>query len=149
MSVAKLDLRIRNDLGEITGVAETIERFLDEAGADGTVVFKVNLCLDELLTNVISYGFQDGGEHHIDLRLSVDGGVLKIELEDDARAFNPLDMPPPDLESGLEAREVGGLGIHFVRESMDRVAYRRAGDRNLLTMQRGIAEAAGDDDGGG
>ncbi len=144
-----LEIRVRNDLAEIAGVAETVERFLGEAGADDAVVFRVNLCLDELLTNVISYGFQDDDEHHIDLRLAVADGILRIELEDDARAFNPLDVPPPDLDSGLEVREIGGLGIHFVRETMDRVAYRRAGDRNLLTMQRGLVEPAGKDDGKG
>lgn len=137
---ASLALSVRNDLAEIPRVAEAVEQFLEAAGTDGLVVFKINLCLDELLTNVIKYGFADDAEHVIDLRLAVADGVLDIELEDDASAFNPLDRPPPDLESGVEVREVGGLGIHFVREIMDRVAYRRAGERNLLTMRRALTE---------
>lgn len=137
---ASLALCVRNDLKEIPRVAEAVEQFLEAAGAGGHVVFKVNLCLDELLTNIIRYGFTDDAEHLINLRLAAADGMLDIELEDDASAFNPLDRPPPDLESGVEVREVGGLGIHFVREIMDRVAYRRAGGRNLLTMRRALAE---------
>jgi anti-sigma regulatory factor (Ser/Thr protein kinase) len=140
MSGARLQIRLANDLGEIPRVADEVERFLRRAGADAGVVFKVSLCLDELLTNVISYGFADGAPHEIEVRMWVADGRVRIEVEDDGHAFNPLDNPPPDLDSGLEQREIGGLGIHFVRESMDRVAYRRAGDHNLLTMQRALRD---------
>ena len=136
-----LELAVRNDQREVDRVTEAVERFLAGHGAADPVIFKVKLCLDELLTNIISYGFVNAGEHTIRLRLVVTDGALDIELEDDARPFNPLDAPPPDLDADVETREVGGLGIHFVRETMDRVAYRRDGDRNRLTMRRALTDA--------
>jgi serine/threonine-protein kinase RsbW/sigma-B regulation protein RsbU (phosphoserine phosphatase) len=143
---ATLEFVVRNDQKEVQRVVAAVEQFLTDQGAGSSVVYKVTLCLDELLTNIISYGFVDSDEHVIDLRLAVADGEIDIELVDDARPFNPLDMPPPDLDAGVEEREVGGLGIHFVRESMDRVAYRRHDDRNRLTMRRALTDV---DEGGG
>ncbi len=58
------------------------------------------------------------------------------EISDDGVAFDPLKVPPPDLTADLESRPIGGLGVHFVKTLMDEVAYRREGDRNVLTMRK-------------
>ena len=110
-----------------------------EVGPD--VAFKVNLALDELVTNVINYGYDDEDEHAIRLLVSWDGETLRFVLEDDGKPFNPLDIPPPDLDTPIEDRQVGGLGIHFVRQVMDSVTYRRDGARNVLTMARRLDQA--------
>ena len=60
-------------------------------------------------------------------------------VSDDGIAFDPLEVPPPDLESSLEDRPVGGLGVHFMLTLMDEVTYRREGDRNVLTMRKSYA----------
>lgn len=132
----KIQITLRNDHGELTRLAEELERFLEGHGIGPDVTFKVNLALDELVTNVINYGYDDGGEHAIGLALTVDGQILRLVLEDDGKPFNPLDAPPPDLDAQVEDRRVGGLGIHFVRQVMDSVTYRRDAGRNMLTMER-------------
>src|SRR5690606_35908678 len=90
---------------------------------------------DELLTNIIAYGYPDGARGEIAVRAAIADGRLRIAIEDDGQPFNPLDHPAPDLESALERRETGGFGIHIVRGSMDRIAYCRLPGRNLLTME--------------
>ena len=72
------------------------------------------------------------------MTLALEGDELTIRVEDDGRAFDPLQAPPPDLDLPLEERPVGGLGIHIVRSVMDAVEYQRRGGRNVLTMRKTI-----------
>ena len=67
----------------------------------------------------------------------------RVEVEDDGRAFNPLDLPPVDTTVPLEQRPVGGLGVHMIRQLMDSVEYRRADGRNILTLTRRAVSLAG------
>jgi len=79
------------------------------------VLFEMNLALEEIVANVISYGFEDKEEHRIRVGLSLEQGELRAEVEDDGIPFNPLEAPSPDTEGPLTERAVGGLGIHVVR----------------------------------
>ena len=88
--------------------------------------------LDEILTNVIGYGFEDDAIHLIEIDVECARGEFTIEIIDDGKPFDPLSQPPPDLEADLENREVRGLGIHLVRKLMDRVRYTRRDGRNHL-----------------
>ena len=78
----------------------------------------------------------DGREHPIVVRLSVREGVLTAHVEDDGRAFNPLEAPAPDIDAGIDERPIGGLGIHLVRSVMSSVEYRREDGRNILIMTK-------------
>ena len=104
-------------------------------GLGGKLVFTLNLALDELVTNVVSYGYDEpAGDRDITVALAVGDGRLTATLEDDGRPFDPLAKAPPDIDSSLEDRRIGGLGVHFVRTMMDDVQYRRVDGRNRLTL---------------
>lgn len=131
-----LHLTVRTDLSEIGRIADEIEAFCEEHGLGAGVAHAVNLSLDELLTNTISYGYDDASGHVIEIELAVDGDRLTIVLRDDARAFDPTQAPAPDLDADIDDRVLGGLGIHFVHTLMDEVRYRRADGHNLLTLTK-------------
>ena len=134
------DLSFTNDLAEISRLAEAIEAFGVQYGLSAPDIYKVNLVLDELLTNLISYGYPDGQQHLIRLRLSLANDRLTAVLIDDALPFDPLsEAKPAVLEGSLEERPIGGLGLHFVRTLMDEVSYQRAGQYNQLTLVKSIA----------
>ena len=105
-------------------------------------MFAVDLAIDEVVTNVISYGFGDAAEHLIQVRLVLNSGELTLEVEDDGKPFDPLCQPPPNLTLALEDRPIGGLGIHLVRNLMDCTEYRRQHDRNLLIMRKKVPEVS-------
>ena len=129
------DLRLRNDLAEIERLGAAIEAFGDECGLAVGDVYKINLALDELVTNLISYAYPDGGEHAIDLHLALADGRVTAILVDDAAPFDPLvEVAAPDLDAPLDERPIGGLGLHFVRTLMDECSYQRDGERNRLTL---------------
>jgi anti-sigma regulatory factor (Ser/Thr protein kinase) len=127
-----------NDRAEIRRLGEVAERFGAAERLSDEDVMAINLVLDELVTNTIEYGYEDAARHEIQVTLALEGGTLTIRIEDDARAFDPVAAPPPDLTLALEDRPVGGLGIHLVRSVMDSVEYQRHEGRNILTMRKTI-----------
>ena len=88
---------------------------------------------DELLNNIISYGFDDDGEHAIDIRIVIEETRVRVTIADDGIPFDPFSLAEPDTGLSVEERDVGGLGIHLVRNLMDEVSYERVGDRNVVT----------------
>ncbi|MBP2672866.1 MAG: hypothetical protein H6Q85_2932 [candidate division NC10 bacterium] len=70
----------------------------------------------------------------IDVTIERRGDAVDMTVTDDGPAFDPLQLPEPDVTAPLEGRQPGGLGVHLVRKLMDRVEYARAGGRNRLTM---------------
>lgn len=102
------------------------------------VIFDINVVLDEVLSNILKYGYADDAMHEIHVRLSANDASVEIGIEDDGAAFDPLASPEPDLSLPLSQRPVGGLGLHFVRKLMDDVRYTRENDHNYLFLKKKI-----------
>ena len=136
MTTPTLTLTLKNDLSELARCAEAIEAHGESRGWPMKWIMNVNLSLDELITNVISYGYRDAaGEHEIRAALTEREGSLVVVLEDDGYEFDPFsEAPEPDLEAGVEERRIGGLGVHFVKSLMDEVAYERRDGCNRITL---------------
>lgn len=140
MPLAETTLTFSNRLDEIARMQEAVEELGPALGLPPQTVFAITLSLEEVLTNIITYGYERAGEHTIRVRFRRDGGPVVIEVEDDGRPFNPLDRDPPDTTASVDEREVGGLGIHLVKNMMDEVSYARVGDRNVLTLKKQLQE---------
>ncbi|GHC00502.1 ATP-binding protein [Cerasicoccus arenae] len=127
----------RNELSELETLAQNLETFGDENDVNPAIIHAFNLCLDEILTNIISYGFEDVTEHDIYLEIHRDGEMIVATMVDNGKAFNPLtDSKDPDLETSIEDREIGGLGIFFLKQMMDELDYQRMEGYNRLTMRK-------------
>ncbi len=125
---------LKSRLSEIERVAHAVEAFGSRHALPARLVFEVNLALEEILTNVISYAYDDRVEHDIVVRLTMQPGELVVQVEDDGRAFNPLDVAGPPLDVSLQDRQIGGLGLHLVRKVIDDLQYRRCDGKNILVM---------------
>ena len=135
MSATALRLTLKNDLSELARVAEEIESHGVSCGWPAKWILNVNLCLDELITNTVSYGYLDTDEHEIRVTLTDRNASLVVVVEDDGVAFDPFTAAPvPDLEADVEERPIGGLGVYFVKTLMDEVAYERVDDCNRITL---------------
>ena len=128
-------LRIATDLGELERIHAMVEEVGEEAAWTPSLIYQVNLVLEELAVNVINYGHGGDPNHEIEIALDWEEDELTIEMADDAPAFDPLkDAPDPDLTSTLEDRRIGGLGVYLVHTFMDELRYRHEQGRNHLTM---------------
>jgi anti-sigma regulatory factor (Ser/Thr protein kinase) len=104
----------------------------EQAGLSKTRVEGLRLAVDEYATNIIIYGYHDAGlEGNIDASASIDDDYLVISLIDSALAYDPTQRPDPtNLDAPLDERDIGGLGIMLVRQSVDEWRYERIGNRN-------------------
>ena len=134
-------VELKNNLPEIQRLAHLADDFGRRHRLNAETSHNVKVGLDEILTNIISYAYDDAREHIIVIRLSLDQEKWTVEVEDDGRPFNPLNAPEPDTKQLLGERPIGGLGIHLVRKLIDELEYRRQNDRNILVMRLKVKEA--------
>lgn len=131
---SQLSLTIKAEREELDRITAEIEDLGMQENWSPDLVFRVNLVLEEMVLNIIDYGTEDGVSE-IEISLALTDDSLTIEIIDDGSPFDPLsDAPDPDLDSTLEERSIGGLGIHLTRTMMDDMRYRREQDKNHLTM---------------
>jgi anti-sigma regulatory factor (Ser/Thr protein kinase) len=105
------------------------------AGLPPKQVNALDLALEEIVTNIIKYGYDDGDNHTIQIYFQLAPDHAELRVEDDAKPFNPLEVKPQDAITSLDDVKIGGLGILLVREVMDVVDYRREGEKNILVMR--------------
>lgn len=132
----QLRLRLDNRLPELERLSQTVEEFLARCSVTGKAAYHIRLALDELVTNVIRYGHGAEGGHAIELCIERQPGFVELTLTDSGVPFNPLDAPEPDTVCRAEERKIGGLGVHFVRKTMDAVHYERKDGRNILRIRK-------------
>jgi len=136
---AELVLSIKNEPAETERLTARVTEFGARHALPDRIVSHVNLALDEAITNIVFYAYDDADDHEIGVRISLAQGMLTAELVDDGRAFDPLQVVAPDLAAPLEERAVGGLGVHLMRHLVDDIQYRRDGGRNHLVFTKRIA----------
>lgn len=139
MSIEK-HIALQNNIAELNTLATAIEEFAEQAKIGMKLQFNLNLALDELVTNIVNYAYDDNKIHDINIILSCDDQHLSASLTDDGKAFNPTEMPPPNLDSDIDERKIGGLGVHFVKTLMDKMEYHRSNGFNHLLLEKKLIE---------
>jgi anti-sigma regulatory factor (Ser/Thr protein kinase) len=120
-------------MGEsLKALREYAVRAAEQAGLSKVRVEGLRLAVDEYATNIITYGYRDAGyEGDIAASAAINDDHLIISLVDSGLAYDPTNRADPtDLDSPLEERDIGGLGIMLVRQSVDEWRYERVDDRN-------------------
>ena len=131
---AKLSLKVKSDREELDGITSAVEAFSADEDWSTDLLFRINLVIEELVLNIIDYGYDDN-DHEIELSFKSEANAVTIDITDEGRAFDPLnEAPEPDIDSPLEERHVGGLGVYLARTMMDELTYRRENSRNHLTL---------------
>lgn len=133
-----LQLTIENDFAQLAVVRDTVESFARRERLSRDVVFAAKLALEELLTNTISYGYDDKRVQLIEIRMEVREGQLIIRTVDGGLAFDPGTANEPNTNSSLKNRALGGLGVHLVKNLMDRVEYQHKDGKNHVTLRKSL-----------
>jgi anti-sigma regulatory factor (Ser/Thr protein kinase) len=137
----QLIIRIKNDLSELERIVHQFDVFGKQNRLPIKIKHSADLVIDEVINNIITYGYDDEKEHDIDIKIFIKDEILNLQIEDDARKFNPLNDNEADTKSSIEEREIGGLGRHFVKEMMDEAIYKYENRKNILIMRKQIKES--------
>lgn len=127
-------LRLPAIVGNLPAATEYVGGCADRAGVEPRLRFAALLSLEEAFVNVCRHAYR-GGAGDVEIACEQQGGVFVVELADTGAEFDPQSVPAPDTTAGIDERQVGGLGIHFIRSLAEGVTYRRDGDRNILRME--------------
>ena len=140
MAKNRLSFKLKSDLSELDALCRNLEKFGQSFGLSKKCIFEANLALDELFTNIISYGYVDKNDHTVKITITLQNDELIFNIEDDGIPFNPTAVQTPDLECTIEECRIGGLGIHLAKNLMDEVCYQRCNNKNILTLRKNIKE---------
>lgn len=133
----------------IRSLCEFVAAGAREAGLDDDAVYHLELCCDEASTNIIEHAYGGESVGEIVARYSFDGHAFTVTLQDTGKPFKPESVSPPAIpedpgnltgEQLSEQLQIGGLGLHFIRQLMDSVTFEfdpEAG--NKLTMVKQVA----------
>ena len=125
---------IASSLQAIPLLAEEIQEWGEAHAINKKTLFRANLVLEELITNIICYGHRNDLNKKISLTIKKSRDHLIITLQDEAPRFNPLLQPTAPIHKQLEERTIGGLGIYFVRSLTDHIEYFYTGKGNQLIL---------------
>jgi len=132
----QLAIELMADLANLEKADRAIAEFGGSMAWPEKTLSHVRLVVEELMMNIITHGSDRENVPRIRIRLAQQDETLVMEVADDGVAFDPLLTPPPDLDSSLDERRIGGLGVHLIRGLMDSVSYRREGGWNRLSATK-------------
>lgn len=107
----------------------------------GTIANEIKLCLNEAVTNTLSYGFLGRAEGTLTVIVLEKPSGLEVTIRDNGSAFDPLEFEVQPLAETVEEAQIGGLGVLLIREFASDVAYAREGDENVLRLRFTLGDA--------
>jgi serine/threonine-protein kinase RsbW len=136
-----LRVSLHQQASEIPRVHDALDELAAAHRLPVRCVTRLHLALEEHLANIIAHGGLPGVAGTITVRFALEPAALRVEIEDDAGPFNPLDAPSVDTTLPLGQKPLGGLGILIIRKSVDELEYRRSGNRNVLVMKNRLTSS--------
>lgn len=130
-----LKINLTKNISDLTILVTKLEQFFQENNIP-SISMPMTLILEELYTNTITHGASDGRDVFIEINLGINKDELIMTYKDNGIPFNVLELPEPDLTASIENREVGGLGVHYVKALTDSVEYEYVEKHNVLKMKK-------------
>ncbi len=115
-----------------------IEDFFYNGLIDEGASIKLILVVEEMFTNIVNYAYLDKNLHNIDVIIELENDLFSATLIDDGKEFNPLNHTVQDLNAPVEHRQIGGLGIHLMKNIMDEYFYKRENGKNILIIKKNL-----------
>ena len=121
---ANLTLNMEARLDEIDRIHTAVDLLAEAEGWEPGLVFQIKLVVEEIGTNIVKYGYDEHGDSDIQITLTSEKDALTMEIVDDGKPYDPFtEAPPPDLDSPVPERPIGGLGVYLVLKLMDEASY--------------------------
>ena len=132
----QLKFKINNDFKELKILNRSIRTFLSSINICSKTIYNVDLILEEMITNIIKYGYNDNDKHKIEVNINVTAKYIRIRIIDDGKEFNPVLSPTPNTDIPIEEMKIGGLGIYIVKNISDNnIKYKRHKNKNIYRIK--------------
>ena len=131
-------LKIAANISSIGAVLDFTEAALAKHDFPALLQSNILVAVEEIFVNIAHYAYEPEDEGFAELFISIDENIV-MRFEDSGKHFDPTKKEAPDLSVPIEEREIGGLGLHLVKQLMDKVEYEYSNGKNILTIKKGIA----------
>ena len=134
----EISVEMTSDINQITRLEGLCNSIRDKFSVEQQLATRLNVALEEAVSNVILYGFNnnDNPKNRLSVSARKSSGKIIIKIVDNARAFDPTATAAPDTTLDADERPIGGLGIYLIRQIMDTVNYERIDNQNILTITK-------------
>jgi serine phosphatase RsbU (regulator of sigma subunit)/two-component sensor histidine kinase len=129
------NMSIKADMKNLHHFRSFIEEACRKSNLPDDNVETMKLAVDEVCSNLILHGYKGIPPGNISMALKVLNNELLLEVEDTGHPFDPATLEPPNLEGSIDDREIGGLGVFFVKEMMDDLKYETSAGINRLSLK--------------
>lgn len=133
-------LTLANDLQRVPRLNTFIDEACQANGFDMSTTMQLNLAIEEAVVNVMNYAYPVGTKGNITIEAKSNGKEMLFVITDTGKPFDPTARPEVDTTLSAEDRSIGGLGIHLIRQIMDRINYERSDEHNILTLIKKISK---------
>lgn len=135
MKELKVDATIEN----IPKVTEFVDEQLEELDCPIKAQTQIDIAIDELFGNIARYAYNPVvGSATVRVEVQEDPLAVLITFIDDGVQYDPLSREDPDTSLSAEERDIGGLGVYIVKNSMDEISYKYNNGQNILTIKKNI-----------
>lgn len=129
---------LHNDVQEVPVMTDFVEKTAEQANLDPSVTMSLTLAIEEAVANIMKYAYPEGEVGPIEINATINDGSLSFTIKDSGTPFDPTQVKKADITLSAEEREIGGLGIHLIRNIMDTVEYHHTTNQNILTLTKNI-----------
>lgn len=142
MEETRNKLTLEATVENLERVTEFVDRQLEKMGCPAKIRMQMNIAVDELFGNIAHYAYPKGkGMAAVEIEPSMREGeaaAVVVTFTDWGVPYNPLLQEEPDVTLSAEERQIGGLGLHIVKKSMDDISYEYKEGRNILKIRKRI-----------
>ena len=133
------NLQLEANMQNLPLFLQEVSSFAEKMGFNKKSIMHIELVLEEIIVNIISYGYKNVKNGKIIVRCCRKE-IKKIEIliEDFGVPFNLIKEKDPKIDLPIEEREAGGLGIFLVKQLMEDIKYERRDKKNILTLIKNI-----------
>lgn len=129
----ELTLEAKTD--NLTRVLDFVNDLLEKKNCPMHTVLELDIAVEELFVNIAHYAYTPK-QGEATIQVSFGNKEVVITFIDSGIPYNPWVKEDPDITLSLEEREIGGLGIYMVKNSMDKVGYEYKDGKNVVTIKK-------------
>jgi anti-sigma regulatory factor (Ser/Thr protein kinase) len=133
MEKLTIDAKVEN----LATATNFITESLEEKDCSIKIILQMELVMEEIFVNVASYAYRPNvGPVTICKEFDDAPQAIIITFIDSGVSYNPLEHEDPDINAGVDERDIGGLGIFLVKKNVDAIYYERKDGQNILTLKK-------------
>lgn len=132
----KQHIAIKNEISEISRLAEFIEQIGEQLELKPSLVMNLNIVLEEAVSNIILYAYPQKMDELITIMVEKTDNMLIFTITDKGVGFDPTVVPEADITLSAQERPIGGLGIYLIKKIMNEVEYQRIDGKNVFTLKK-------------